>query len=73
VVIRTITGAVLNIGLNLILIPHYLSLGSAVATLIAQMFASVFANYFSKRTRPIFWLQIRSFFSLFKPSVKNYI
>jgi O-antigen/teichoic acid export membrane protein len=73
VVIRTITGAVVNIGLNLILIPHYLSLGSAVATLIAQMFASVFANYFSKRTRPIFWLQVKSFLSLFKPSVKNYI
>ena len=73
VVIRTLTGAIINALLNLILIPRYFGLGAAIATLIAQAFATVIANSFSKQTRPIFILQMKSFLSLLKPSLKNYM
>lgn len=73
VLIYTMIGLAINVILNFILIPRYLSLGSAVATLIAQLFAAVICNGFTKKTRPIFRLQVRSFLALFKPSVKNYL
>jgi len=73
VLVYTLIGLTINVILNFILIPRYLSLGSAVATLIAQLFAAVICNSLMKKTRPMFWLQIRSFMALFKPSVKNYL
>jgi len=73
VLVYTLIGLTINVILNFILIPRYLSLGSAIATLIAQLFAAVICNSFMKKTRPMFWLQIRSFLALFKPSVKNYL
>jgi PST family polysaccharide transporter len=73
ILIFTIIGLSFNVILNLVLIPRYQSLGSAVATLISQMFAAVVANSFVKKTRPIFWLQIRSFLVFISPSLKNYI
>ena len=73
VLVYTLIGLSINVVLNFVLIPRYLSLGSAVATLIAQMFAAVICNCLMKKTRPMFWLQIRSFLALVKPSVKNYI
>lgn len=71
--VRTSIGAIINILLNMILIPKYQGLGAAIATLIAQIFASVLVNAFSAKTRVIFWLQIRSFLAVVKPSIKNYI
>ena len=73
ILIFTLIGLTVNVLLNLVLIPRYQSLGSAVATLISQMFAAVVANSFIKKTRPIFWLQIRSFLVFITPSLKNYI
>ncbi|MEI6947302.1 flippase [Paraflavisolibacter sp. H34] len=70
---RTAIGAAVNACLNIMLIPKYGSLGAAVATLIAQAFASVIANAFSSKTREIFWLQVKSFVVIFRPSLKNYI
>src|ERR1700754_134382 len=73
ILIFTVIGLTVNVVLNLILIPRYQSLGSAVATLISQMFAAVIANSFIKKTRPIFWLQIKSFLVFITPSFRNYI
>lgn len=57
---RTIVGAVVNVALNLLLIPHYGALGSAWATLVAYAVATTIGNFFHSRTRPVFWMQLRS-------------
>jgi len=57
---RTVAGAVINVGLNVVLIPRYGSLGAAWATVVSYAFAAVFGNLFSARTRPIFVLQMKS-------------
>jgi polysaccharide transporter, PST family len=57
---RTIVGAVLNVLLNLILIPMYGSIGAAVATLISYSYVGFFSNLFSSGTRDIFRLQFRA-------------
>jgi PST family polysaccharide transporter len=58
---RTLLGAVINVGMNFYLIPRYSALGAAVATVFSYAISSVFANVFSVRTRPIFYMQMRSF------------
>ncbi len=58
---RLSSGAVLNIILNVFLIPAYGIVGAAIATVISQAFASVLLNVVIERTRPIFYLHIRSF------------
>lgn len=57
---RTLTGAILNIILNIILIPIYGISGAAWATLFSQAIASVFFNVFSGWTRRIFQMQMKS-------------
>ncbi|MDP8984374.1 MAG: flippase [Pseudomonadota bacterium] len=59
---RTLAGAVTNILLNLIWIPKFSAMGAAVATVVSYAIAGVFANALDARTRPIFYLQMRSFF-----------
>jgi PST family polysaccharide transporter len=59
---RTLCGAVINVGLNLVLIPRYGSLGAAWATVVSYAFAAVFGNLLDRRTRPIFVLQMKSLF-----------
>lgn len=51
---RALLGAVANLGLNLLLIPRFGGIGSAVATLVAQALASYVADAFSSRTRHLF-------------------
>jgi len=58
---RTLAGAVANVLLNLVLIPRYAAMGAAIATVISYAIAGVFANAFDLRTRPIFFLQLKSF------------
>jgi O-antigen/teichoic acid export membrane protein len=53
VMISTLSGAVLNIVLNLLLIPSLGGVGAAVATLVAQSFASVGACFAYSPVRPI--------------------
>ncbi len=50
-------GAVLNIGLNLWLIPSYGITGAAVATLSAQVLSYHFAHVFFRNSRKVFWVQ----------------
>jgi PST family polysaccharide transporter len=57
---RTLAGAVGNVLLNLVLIPKYSAMGAAIATVISQAIAGVFANALDRRTRPIFVLQLKS-------------
>ncbi len=51
-------GAVLNIILNLILIPRYGAIGAAYSTLIAEIVSTFFAVLLFKKTRPLFKLII---------------
>jgi PST family polysaccharide transporter len=58
--IKSIQGLVLNLGLNLVLIPRYGINGAAIATLISQFYASYVYYAFFKKTRHIFLLQTKS-------------
>jgi PST family polysaccharide transporter len=58
---RTVAGAVINVALNLYLIPKYSAIGAAIATVVSYAVSAVFGNAFSARTRPIFYMQMRSF------------
>lgn len=60
----TTAGAVLNIILNLVLIPKYGIIGSAVATLVSQFAASVLFNALFPQTRKIFALQMKAILGL---------
>jgi len=51
---RAALGAVVNLVLNIALIPSMGIIGSALATLVAQATASYFADAFSQRTRHLF-------------------
>jgi PST family polysaccharide transporter len=58
---RTLSGAILNIVMNLYLIPRYSAMGAAISTVVSYAISGVFANAFSARTRPIFLMQMKSF------------
>lgn len=58
--VRTIAGAVLNIGLNFLVIPKYGGLGAAWATVVSYAVSAVFANLLAQRTRGIFIMQMKS-------------
>jgi PST family polysaccharide transporter len=58
--IKSIQGLLLNVILNILLIPKYGINGAAVATLISQFYASYFYYAFFKKTRHIFFLQTKS-------------
>jgi polysaccharide transporter, PST family len=57
---RMVSGAIINIGLNFILIPSHGVIGAAIATVISQAFASMILNLVNVKTRKIFFLQIKS-------------
>ncbi len=54
---KTLAGAIVNVVLNLILIPKYGAIGASVATLIAYMLSAYVLNYATARTRPVFRMQ----------------
>ena len=58
---RTVMGAVVNVGLNLLFIPLYGVLGAAVATVIGQATACFFYDAIQRDTREMFVMKIRSF------------
>lgn len=59
---RTAFGAIVNIILNLILIPVYGVVGAAVATVIAQSMAALFFDVFNGKTRVIFFMKLKTFY-----------
>ena len=60
----TLAAAALNIILNLILIPFYNIMGSAVATVITYVFGHLIMNLFFPVTRRLFYIQLKSFVPL---------
>jgi len=58
---RTVAGAIINVAMNLYLIPRYSAMGAAVATVVSYSISGVFANAFFEKTRPVFYMQMSSF------------
>jgi O-antigen/teichoic acid export membrane protein len=58
---RDATGAVINICLNLLLIPNYAAVGAAMATIISFLIAHFVLDYFSLNTRDLFYIKLRAF------------
>jgi polysaccharide transporter, PST family len=63
--LRTSLGAVVNIVLNLVLIPRYGAIGAAIATTVSYALAACILNAFSSKTRKIFTLQLASIIPIF--------
>ena len=65
---RTVIGMIINILLNLILIPTYGILGAAVATIFSQAFAAYFFDLIHVKTRKTFLMKTKSLslFGMFK-------
>ncbi len=63
---RTAAGALINVVLNLLLIPKYGILGAAVATLVSQAVASYLFNFFHAKLRSTFIMQTSSLFFVFR-------
>jgi O-antigen/teichoic acid export membrane protein len=59
---RTAIGALVNIALNLIMIPRMGVEGAVYATLISQVLASYLINVTSEKTRGLFQMQTKAFF-----------
>ena len=57
---RAALGAIINIGLNFILIPKYGANGAAIATLISYGCSAFLLNLARKPTRPVFALQLQA-------------
>jgi PST family polysaccharide transporter len=67
---RTALGAVVNVVLNILWIPHWGGMGSAMATLVAQSIGSYFADAFDPRTRHIFRMKTRAYLQFWRLPVK---
>jgi O-antigen/teichoic acid export membrane protein len=59
---RSAAGAVANVALNLLLVPRFGAIGSAIATLIVQATVSYGLDLLSPKTRHIFWYKTRSLY-----------
>lgn len=57
---RTVLGAVVNVGLNFLLIPNYGIQGAAVATLFSQMAASYLGYLLASETHKVFIMQSKA-------------
>lgn len=57
---RTVTGLIINVVLNIILIPSLSGLGAAIATVVAYSYVGYFSNIFNEKTRKIFIMQTKS-------------
>jgi O-antigen/teichoic acid export membrane protein len=64
---RLVIGAVINISLNIYLIPIYGLYGAAYATLCSYFVSGYFINLIFKRTRENFFLQTKAIFNILSP------
>lgn len=60
VLYRTALGALVNVVLNLLLIPPYAALGAALATIVSYGVAAFLANALQPRTHRLFRLQVKA-------------
>ena len=58
---RTFNGMIINIILNIFLIPKYGIQGAAIATLVAQIMAAYLFDVFNYKTRNMFYMKTKSF------------
>jgi PST family polysaccharide transporter len=58
--LNTVLGAVANVALNLYMVRRYGAVGAALSTLVSFCLAGFVLNAASARSRPMFWLQLRS-------------
>lgn len=58
---RTFSGGILNILLNIFLIPYLGIIGAAIATLISQSITCFFFDFLCKKTRQAFLMKLKSF------------
>lgn len=66
---RTLIGLCVNVLMNILLIPSMHAYGAAVATLVSQFMVGYVSCLVFRETRPLFYMQLRSFlfpFLLFK-------
>jgi len=59
---RTFYGMIINVMLNIILIPKYGIQGAAIATIISQSFAAYFSDLINLRTRMQFSMKTKTIF-----------
>ena len=71
--LRLVLGLVMNVGLNLLLIPRFGLWGAASATLISQVFASWLGNALNARTFECLKLQSWSVFTLGLPGAARVV
>jgi PST family polysaccharide transporter len=57
---QTLAGAVINILMNLVLVPRYGPVGAAYATLASYCVSAFLVNAASQSTRPIFFIQLKA-------------
>jgi PST family polysaccharide transporter len=58
---RTLLGAVVNVGLNMLMIPKFGVIGAAYATVISYAVAAMFSDLLQKETIPMFRMKLRAF------------
>jgi O-antigen/teichoic acid export membrane protein len=58
---RLTLGAVLNIVLNIFLIPRIGIIGAAMSAVLTQAFVAMFSDLLFRQTRPAFWTKLQSF------------
>jgi PST family polysaccharide transporter len=63
---RNLYGAIINVILNLVLIPAYQAIGAAVASLLAYMISYYFMDAFDARTRYVFFQKTYAMFPVLK-------
>jgi O-antigen/teichoic acid export membrane protein len=56
-----LAAAILNVVLNIFLIPRYQGFGAAIATLVSYGLSAVFSSFFYRPTRAMGWEQLKSF------------
>lgn len=59
---RTVLGALINVVLNLALIPRLGVVGAAIATVIAQSMAALFFDLYTTKTRVVFCMKLRTLY-----------
>ena len=67
--LKTSVAAVLNVMLNLVLIPSAQSKGAAIATLVSYICSAILVGAFARSTRPLFAMQVRAIMGMpWKPA-----
>lgn len=66
---RTFYGMLVNIALNIFLIPIYGLEGAAIASLFSQMMAAFLFDIFNKKTRVVFLMKLKSFVPIYRKGI----